>query len=62
MLGKVYLPLVAGTGLSWELQLNGVKFARVSYASEGAPVVEPLVAKCELLRYGSNAVYCAYRA
>lgn len=62
MLGKDYLPLVAGTGLSWELQLNGVKFARVSYASEGAPVVEPLVAKCELLRDGSNAVYCAYRA
>jgi hypothetical protein len=27
MLSSDYLPRVAGTGLSWELQLNSVKFA-----------------------------------
>ena len=62
MLTQDYLPLVAGAGLSWELQLNSVKFARVTYASEGVPVVEPLVAKCELLLDGANTVYCTYRA
>jgi hypothetical protein len=62
MLSKDYLPLVAGAGLSWELQLNNVKFARVTYASEGVSAVEPLVAKCELLLDRANTVYCTYRA
>ncbi len=60
MLGSGYLPLVTGAGLSWELQLNSEKFARVAYASEGVPVVEPLVTKCELLLDRPNTVYCIY--
>ncbi len=58
LLRSDYLP-EGGNGRSWELQLNSVKFARVTYASEGvAPLVEPLVAKCELLLDGPNKVYC----
>ena len=57
-----YLPLVAGAGLSWVLQLNSVQFARVTFASEGVPVVQPLVDKCQFLDDGSNAVYCTYHA
>ena len=61
MLVSDYLPRVAGTGLSWELQLNSVTFARVTYISEGEPLVQPLVAKCELLLDAPNTVYCTYR-
>jgi hypothetical protein len=53
-LGSDYLPL----GHAWELQLNSVKFARVTEASAGTRVVEPLVTKCELLLDGTNTVFC----
>ncbi len=62
LLSSDYLPLVAGDALSWELQLNSVPFARVTYASEGVPVVHPLVDKCQFSDDGSNAVYCKYHA
>ena len=60
MLGSDYLPSTrnTGPGLTWELQLNSVKFARLTYASDDTPVAEPLVTKCELLLDGPNAVYC----
>jgi hypothetical protein len=58
MLSSDYLPHGAGTGLIWELQLNGVKFARVTNVSEGVRLVEPLVTKCQLLLDKSNTVKC----
>ena len=56
-----YLPLVAGSSHSWELQLNSVSFARVTFPSEDAPDVQPLADKCEFLAEG-NTVWCKYHA
>ena len=56
-----YLPFVAGSSHSWELQLNNVSFARVTFPSEDAPDVRALVEKCEFLAEG-NTVWCKYNA
>ena len=56
-----YLPFVAGSSHSWELQLNNVSFARVTFPSGDAPDVRALVEKCEFLAEG-NTVWCKYNA
>jgi hypothetical protein len=62
MLASHYLPIVTpAIGVIWDVHLNGVKIARVTYISEDKHCsMQPLVAKCELLLDRPNTVYCDY--